>query len=199
ESVNKAIEHAKIAAFSLVGKPEAYAGIPWFWSNQGDLKLQIAGFTLGYDHTVVRADEKKNKFSVLYYRDGQIVAADCINAPLDFMTVRSALAKDQNIPAELAADPAQQLKKLAGNVEVASRAVPICLHGSKQPRRSPLMLPARRLLRRPTRCAPSRRRARLTPPRSVTPRPRALTGYGKQSSPRPAPVRMMCTCPSSRL
>ncbi|NMF32388.1 FAD-dependent oxidoreductase [Corynebacterium ammoniagenes] len=120
ESVNNAIEHAKIAAFSLVGKPEAYAGIPWFWSNQGDLKLQIAGFTLGYDHTVVRADEKKNKFSVLYYRDGQIVAADCINAPLDFMTVRSALAKDQNIPAELAADPAQQLKKLAVNVEVAS-------------------------------------------------------------------------------
>lgn len=49
ESVNNAIEHAKIAAYSLVGQPEAYAGIPWFWSNQGDLKLQIAGLTLGYD------------------------------------------------------------------------------------------------------------------------------------------------------
>lgn len=120
ESVNNAIEHAKVAAFSLVGQPEAYAGIPWFWSNQGDLKLQIAGLTMGYDSTVIRSDEDKNKFSVLYYRDGQIIAADCINAPLDFMAVRAALAKDQNIPADKAADPAQPLKKLAVDVEVAS-------------------------------------------------------------------------------
>lgn len=120
ESVNNAIEHAKVAAFSLVGQPEAYAGIPWFWSNQGDLKLQIAGLTMGYDSTVIRSDEDKNKFSVLYYREGQIIAADCINAPLDFMAVRAALAKDQNIPADKAADPAQPLKKLAVDVEVAS-------------------------------------------------------------------------------
>lgn len=120
ESVNNAIEHAKVAAFSLVGQPEAYAGIPWFWSNQGDLKLQIAGLTMGYDSTVIRSDEDKNKFSVLYYRDGQIIAADCVNAPLDFMAVRAALAKDQNIPADKAADPAQPLKKLAVDVEVAS-------------------------------------------------------------------------------
>lgn len=120
ESVNNAIEHAKIAAFYLVGQPEAYAGIPWFWSNQGELKLQIAGLTFGYDQTVIRAVEEKNKFSVLYYRDGQIVAADCINAPLDFMAVRSALAKDQNIPADKAADPGQPLKKLVVDLEVTS-------------------------------------------------------------------------------
>lgn len=120
ESVNNAIEHAKIAAFSLVGQPEAYTGIPWFWSNQGELKLQIAGLTFGYDQTVIRAVEEKNKFSVLYYRDGQIVAADCINAPLDFMAVRSALAKDQNIPADKAADPGQPLKKLVVDLEVTS-------------------------------------------------------------------------------
>ncbi|HJE10920.1 MAG TPA: FAD-dependent oxidoreductase, partial [Corynebacterium glutamicum] len=99
ESVNNAIEHAKIAAYSLVGQPEAYAGIPWFWSNQGDLKLQIAGLTLGYDSTVIRQDPEKKKFSVLYYRGDNIIAADCVNAPLDFMAVRSALSKNQNIPA----------------------------------------------------------------------------------------------------
>ncbi|MDO5372160.1 MAG: FAD-dependent oxidoreductase, partial [Corynebacterium glutamicum] len=104
ESVNNAIEHAKIAAYSLVGQPEAYAGIPWFWSNQGDLKLQIAGLTLGYDSTVIRQDPEKKKFSVLYYRGDNIIAADCVNAPLDFMAVRSALSRNQNIPADLAAD-----------------------------------------------------------------------------------------------
>lgn len=118
ESVNNAIEHAKIAAYSLVGQPEAYAGIPWFWSNQGDLKLQIAGLTLGYNSTVIRQDPEKKKFSVLYYRGDNIIAADCVNAPLDFMAVRSALSKNQNIPADLAADISQPLKKLAVDLEV---------------------------------------------------------------------------------
>lgn len=118
ESVNNAIEHAKIAAYSLVGQPEAYAGIPWFWSNQGDLKLQIAGLTVGYDSTVIRQDPEKKKFSVLYYRGDNIIAADCVNAPLDFMAVRSALSKNQNIPVDLAADISQPLKKLAVDLEV---------------------------------------------------------------------------------
>ncbi|MET1154713.1 FAD-dependent oxidoreductase [Arthrobacter sp.] len=113
ESVNNAIEHAKVAAYSLMGRREDYAGIPWFWSNQADLKLQIAGLTLGYDQTVVRRDETRGKFSVLYYRGGQIIAADCVNAPLDFMAVKNALAKGQNIPADAAADPAVVLKTIA--------------------------------------------------------------------------------------
>ena len=112
ESVNNAIEHAKVAAYSLMGRSEEYAGIPWFWSNQADLKLQIAGLTLGYDSTVVRRDDERGKFSVLYYRDGRIIAADCVNAPLDFMAVKNALAKGQNIPADAAADPAVVLKTI---------------------------------------------------------------------------------------
>ncbi|MGP6173954.1 NAD(P)/FAD-dependent oxidoreductase [Corynebacterium sp. A21] len=120
ESVNNAIEHAKIAAYSLVGQPEAYVGIPWFWSNQADLKLQIAGLTLGYDRTLIRRDDAKQKFAVLYYREGQIIAADCINSPLDFMAVRSALSKGQNIPAEQAGDITIPLKKLAVDLEAAS-------------------------------------------------------------------------------
>ena len=112
ESVNNAIEHAKVAAYSLMGRREDYAGIPWFWSNQADLKLQIAGLTLGYDSTVVRRDDGRRKFSVLYYRDGRIIAADCVNAPLDFMAVKNALAKGRNIPADAAADPAVVLKTI---------------------------------------------------------------------------------------
>ena len=112
ESVNNAIEHAKVAAYSLTGRREEYAGIPWFWSNQADLRLQIAGLCNGYDRTVLRRDEERGKFSVLYYRQGQVIAADCVNAPLDFMAVKNALAKGQNIPAEAAADPATPLKTI---------------------------------------------------------------------------------------
>jgi len=112
ESVNNAIEHAKVAAYSLTGRREEYAGIPWFWSNQADLKLQIAGLCSGYDQTVVRNDQERGKFSVLYYRQGRIIAADCVNAPLDFMAVKNALAKGLNIPAGAAADPGTQLKTI---------------------------------------------------------------------------------------
>ncbi|WP_427170006.1 NAD(P)/FAD-dependent oxidoreductase [Arthrobacter sp. 92] len=112
ESVNNAIEHAKVAAYSLAGRREEYAGIPWFWSNQADLKLQIAGLCNGYDQTVLRRDEERGKFSVLYYRQGQVIAADCVNAPLDFMAVKNALARGQNIPADAAADPATPLKTI---------------------------------------------------------------------------------------
>jgi len=112
ESVNNAIEHAKVAAYSLMGRSEEYAGIPWFWSNQGDIKLQIAGLSTGYDQTVVRHDTERGKFSVLYYRHGQIIAADCANAPLDFMAVRQALSKGKNIDADAAADVSTMLKTL---------------------------------------------------------------------------------------
>lgn len=121
ESVNNAIEHAKVAAYSLSGQPEAYTGIPWFWSNQGELKLQIAGLTLGHDRTLVRRDTEKNRFSVLYYRGEQIIAADCINSPLDFMAVRSALSGNRNIPHDLAAaQPTAPLKSLTVDLEVIS-------------------------------------------------------------------------------
>lgn len=113
ESVNNAIEHAKVAAYSVSGRREEYAGIPWFWSNQADMKLQIAGLSMGFDSTVVRRDDEKGKFSVLYYREGQIIAADCVNAPLDFMAVRTALAKNQQIPADQAGDMSVMLKSIA--------------------------------------------------------------------------------------
>lgn len=112
ESVNNAIEQAKVAAYALTGRREQYAGIPWFWSNQGELKLQIAGLSTGADQTLVRSPGAEGKHSVLYYRDGRVIAADCVNVPLDFMAVKAALAKGATIPADLAADPTTPLKSL---------------------------------------------------------------------------------------
>ena len=120
ESVNNAIEHAKVAAYSLVGQREDYAGIPWFWSNQDNLKLQIAGLSNNHDQTVLRRGDDPDRYTLLYYREGQIIAADCVNNPLDFMAVRNALAKNQNIPAEQAGDPTIALKSIAVELEAAS-------------------------------------------------------------------------------
>lgn len=110
ESVNHAIEQAKVAAYSIMGRNEEYAGIPWFWSNQGDLKLQIAGLSTGHDSVVDRSPSDPTKFSVLYYRNDQLIAADCINVPLDFMAVRQALAKGVNLPSDLVSDPDTSLR-----------------------------------------------------------------------------------------
>jgi 3-phenylpropionate/trans-cinnamate dioxygenase ferredoxin reductase subunit len=112
ESVNNAIEHAKVAAYAITGRKEEYTGIPWFWSNQGVLKLQIAGLSTGHDRTLVRRVEDAGKFSVLYYRDNRVIAADCVNSPLDFMAVKAALAKSAAIPYDAAADPTTQLKSI---------------------------------------------------------------------------------------
>lgn len=112
ESVNHAIEQAKVAAYAVTGRQEEYANIPWFWSNQGSLKLQIAGLSTGYDRVVDRSPEDPTKASYLYYRGERLVAADCINVPLDFMMVRQALTKGINLPADAVSDPSTPLKSL---------------------------------------------------------------------------------------
>lgn len=111
ESVNNALEQAKIAAATLMGEEAAYRSVPWFWSDQSDLKLQIAGLSTGYDDVVVRGDVEAEKFAVLYYRAGRLIAADCVNQPVEFLTVRSALAKGLTIPAAAAADTSVPLKQ----------------------------------------------------------------------------------------
>ncbi|MDO8337545.1 MAG: FAD-dependent oxidoreductase [Microcella sp.] len=111
ESVHNALEQAKVAAATLMGDPHEYRTTPWFWSDQADIKLQIAGLSTGYDATVLRGEPETERFSVLYYRDGQLLAADCVNQPLDFMAVRSALGRGATIPPEAAADTTLPLKK----------------------------------------------------------------------------------------
>jgi len=112
ESVQNAVDQARVAARSLMGVRETYRAVPWFWSDQADLKLQIAGLSTGFDQIVERGSQASEKFSVLYYRDGQLLAIDAINDPSDYMAVRRALHAGAQISPELAADSSIALKTL---------------------------------------------------------------------------------------
>lgn len=118
ESVQNAVWQAKVAAATTAGRPRAYAEAPWFWSDQYDLKLQIAGLAAGYDEHVLRGDLAGERFSVLYYREGTLLAVDAVNSPADYLAVRKALNAGLAIPADAARDPERPLKDLlvpAGN------------------------------------------------------------------------------------
>lgn len=112
ESVQNAVDQAKVAAATLLGILEPYRAVPWFWSDQADLKLQIAGLSTGFDQTVVRGNPDDEHFSVLYYREGRLIAIDSINDAPDYMAVRRALGQGATIPAELASDVSTPLKTL---------------------------------------------------------------------------------------
>jgi len=112
ESVQNAVAQARVAAASLVGKFEDTPTVPWFWSDQGDLKLQIAGLTAGYDDHVVRGEPDSEQYSVLYYRRSRLIAIDAVNRPGDYMAVRKALTIGGTIPADKAADGEVALKTL---------------------------------------------------------------------------------------
>lgn len=112
ESVQNAIDQSKIAAKTLLGQEQAYTAVPWFWSDQAELKLQMAGLSAGFDQQVLRGNPEEDKFSVLYYKNGKIIAVDAVNDVLDYMAVRRALGAGQNIPADLAANSATALKTI---------------------------------------------------------------------------------------
>jgi 3-phenylpropionate/trans-cinnamate dioxygenase ferredoxin reductase subunit len=88
ESVQNANDMATCAAKSICGDPQEYAATPWFWSNQYDLKLQTVGLSIGHDHEVVRGDPAARSFSVIYLRQGQVVALDCVNSVKDYVQGR---------------------------------------------------------------------------------------------------------------
>jgi len=112
ESVQNAVDQAKVAAATLLGTLEPYTAVPWFWSDQADLKLQIAGLSTGFDDIVIRGNPDDEHFSVLYYREGRLIAIDSINDAPDYMAVRRALGQKATIPAELAGDTSVALKSL---------------------------------------------------------------------------------------
>jgi 3-phenylpropionate/trans-cinnamate dioxygenase ferredoxin reductase component len=110
ESVQNAVAQATVAAKTLMAQLETPRTVPWFWSYQGDLKLQIAGLSAGYDQHVVRGEPDTERFSVLYYRDGQLLAIDAVNNAIEYMVVRKALTQGANIPADAAGDASIPLK-----------------------------------------------------------------------------------------
>jgi 3-phenylpropionate/trans-cinnamate dioxygenase ferredoxin reductase subunit len=110
ESVQNATDHARCVAARLTGDAKTYDGLPWFWSDQGDDKLQIAGLTTGYDRVVVRGDRGQRSFSAFCYKSGQLVGVESINRASDHVFGRRILAMNRSIEPEQAADLSFDLK-----------------------------------------------------------------------------------------
>ena len=112
ESVQNAVDQAKAAGATLARLEHPYTAVPWFWSDQGDIKLHMAGLSAGYDDYVVRGDPETEKFSVLYYRDGRFMAISCVNRAPDYIAARGALTRGQHVPPDRVADASIPLGQL---------------------------------------------------------------------------------------
>lgn len=113
ESVQNAVDQAKVAAATVAGKREAYSALPWFWSDQYDLKLQIAGLSQGFDQVVIRGDiATGRKFAAFYLHEGKLLAVDAINSPLEFMLGKKLLMSGVTPDPALLADVDFDLKSL---------------------------------------------------------------------------------------
>jgi 3-phenylpropionate/trans-cinnamate dioxygenase ferredoxin reductase subunit len=111
ESVQNATDQARCVAARLTGDAKSYDGLPWFWSDQGPDKLQIAGLTTGYDQVVVRGDAGQGSFSAFCYKAGRLIGIESVNRASDHVFGRRILAVDGSIPPEQAADPGFDLKQ----------------------------------------------------------------------------------------
>lgn len=112
ESVQNAMEQGRAAAHNLSGEAAPYQTVPWFWSDQYDLKLQMAGLSAGHDDHVLRGDPAARSFSVFYLREGRLIASDSINRPKDFMMAKRLVAADCRPTREQLEDENRNLKSL---------------------------------------------------------------------------------------
>ena len=112
ESVHNALEQAKTAASNICGDDLSYAQVPWFWSDQYDLKLQIAGLSQGYDEVVIRGNIDEYSFACLYLREGRLIAIDAVNSPKDFIQSKPLIASCANIDPVLLANTDVALKDM---------------------------------------------------------------------------------------
>ena len=112
ESVHNALEQAKTAASNICGVEMHYSQVPWFWSDQFDLKLQIAGLSHCYDRAILRGDPESASFSCLYLKNGILIAVDAINAPKDFLQSKALIAKRARIDPQRLANADVALKDL---------------------------------------------------------------------------------------
>lgn len=112
ESVPNATDQAKVAAAHICGKAKAYDSLPWFWSDQYDLKLQIAGLSDGYDDLIIRGDiETGRSFAAFYFKGDKFLAVDAVNAPREFAMSRMILSKGQTLDKAKIADENLALKE----------------------------------------------------------------------------------------
>lgn len=112
ESVPSAQEQARTAAAAICGKAIPHAAVPWFWSDQFDLKLQMVGLSLGYDQLQLRGDIEAESFCAFYLKDGVVVSADAVNRPQDFMVAKRLVASRSRVSVEALADENVPLKSL---------------------------------------------------------------------------------------
>jgi len=110
ESVDNAVEQGRVAGASLCGKDARHDHVPWFWSDQYDVKLQIVGLSQGHDETVVRGDPATGHFAIYYLLQGELIAVDAVNSPKDFMSGRRWIAERRHPDPMKLADPGVDLK-----------------------------------------------------------------------------------------
>lgn len=113
ESVQNANDMATTAAKAICGTLEAYTAVPWFWSNQYDLRLQTVGLSIGYDEVVVRGDPVTRSFSVVYLKQGRVIALDCVNAVKDYVQGKALVVSGARPGPQALADTDVPLKSLA--------------------------------------------------------------------------------------
>jgi 3-phenylpropionate/trans-cinnamate dioxygenase ferredoxin reductase subunit len=113
ESIQNATDQARCVAARILGRPLPYTAVPWFWSDQGPLKLQIAGLTVGHDETVVRGDPAGTSCSVFCFRGGRLLGVETVNRPADHMAARRLVGNHIALSPAQAADEGVDLKRLA--------------------------------------------------------------------------------------
>ena len=114
ESIQAANDGARAAASALAGKPQPFEGVPWFWSDQHNLKLQMAGLPMPGDEVVTRGDMQANRFSLFYLREGAVAAAHSVNRPAEHMLSRKLIARRARIDQQRLQDESFDLKTLQG-------------------------------------------------------------------------------------
>ena len=112
ESVQNASDQATVAAKAIMGESAEYDAVPWFWSNQYDLKLQTIGVSLGYDEAVMRGEPAQGSFSVIHLKGGRVIALDCVNATKDYVQGRRLVETGAVIDPALLADVSVPLKEM---------------------------------------------------------------------------------------
>jgi 3-phenylpropionate/trans-cinnamate dioxygenase ferredoxin reductase subunit len=114
ESVQNANDQAGVVAKTILAQPAEYEAVPWFWSNQYDIKLQTVGLSIGYDQTVARGDPATRSFSIVYLKQGRVIALDCVNAIKDYVQGRKLVVEGVVPDIGRLADAGVQLKELTG-------------------------------------------------------------------------------------
>ena len=112
ESVQNANDMATVAAKAIMGDKQDYDAVPWFWSNQYDLRLQTVGISAGHDACVLRGDPADRKFSLIYLKEGCVIALDCVNNTRDYAQGRKLVEARAEIAPELLADTETPLKEM---------------------------------------------------------------------------------------